>query len=75
MTWQLDSIFQLQRMAFEEAGLGTWKGGRNDVPVTEKGEQFGIAIEWDKLHPSIRGKLGKEKWFSSNGRVRTTVYG
>lgn len=55
--WQLDSTLQLQRMAFEEAGLGTWSGGADDVPVTEKGEKdFAPATEWDEWHPSICGK-------------------
>ncbi|CZR67750.1 uncharacterized protein PAC_17649 [Phialocephala subalpina] len=54
--WQLDSTVQLQRMAFEEAGLGTWSGGADDVPVTEKDEKFGPATEWDEWHPSICGK-------------------
>ncbi|KAE8451722.1 hypothetical protein EG329_003179 [Mollisiaceae sp. DMI_Dod_QoI] len=54
--WQLDSTLQLQRMAFEEVGLGTWTGGADDVPVTEKREQFAPATEWDDWHPSIRGK-------------------
>jgi hypothetical protein len=52
--WQLDSTLQLQRMAFEEAGLGTWSGGADDVPVTEKGDRFAPAPEWDYWHPSIR---------------------
>jgi hypothetical protein len=61
--WQLDSTLQLQRMAFEEVGLGTWKGGADDVPVTEKGEEFVPATEWDESHPSIRGKLSGKKMF------------
>jgi hypothetical protein len=58
--WQLDSTLQLQRMVFEEVGLGTWEGGAEDVPVTGKGEVFRVAEEWDEWHPSIRGKaVGK----------------
>ncbi|CZR55165.1 uncharacterized protein PAC_05051 [Phialocephala subalpina] len=54
--WQLDSTLQLQRMAFEEVGLGTWRGGAEDVPTTEKGEVFVPAEEWDEWHPRIAGK-------------------
>lgn len=54
--WQLDPALQLQRMAFEETGLGTWKRGAEEVPVTEKGEAFKMPEEWDVWHPSIRGK-------------------
>jgi len=38
--WQLESTLQLQRMALEEVGLGTWSGGAGEVPVIEKGEEF-----------------------------------
>jgi hypothetical protein len=61
--WQLDSTLQLQRMAFEEVGLGTWRGGDDDVPVTEKGEEFVPATEWDEFHPSIGRKSGGKEMF------------
>jgi hypothetical protein len=54
--WQLDPALQLQRMAFEETGLGTWSRGAHEVPVTEKGQVFAPADEWDVWHPSIKGK-------------------
>lgn len=58
--WRLDSVLQLQHMAFEEAGLGTWKGGADEIAVTEKVEKFGPVTEWDEWHASIRGKaVGK----------------
>lgn len=56
MRWHLDPALQLQRMAFEETGLGSWKQGANEIPITEKGEVFAPATEWDVWHPSIKGK-------------------
>lgn len=54
MYWKLDSVLQLQRMAFEEAGLGSWERCAHEVPVTN--EKIQVATEWDDWHPSIRGK-------------------
>jgi hypothetical protein len=39
--WKLDHSLQVQRMAYENAGIGHWKGKRSLVPVTGKGERFG----------------------------------
>ncbi|CZR65839.1 uncharacterized protein PAC_15739 [Phialocephala subalpina] len=56
MYWRLNSALQLQRMAFEEAGLGTWERCDEDIPVTSTdGEKMQVASEWDEWHPSIRG--------------------
>ncbi|KUJ14829.1 uncharacterized protein LY89DRAFT_783906 [Mollisia scopiformis] len=54
--WNLDSALQLQRMAFEEAGLGTWDKCTEDVPVVTNGEKSRVASEWDEWHPTIVGK-------------------
>jgi hypothetical protein len=58
LRWQLESTIQLQRMAFEEVGLGTWSGGAKEVPVTEKGEEFEFWPEagTDEQHLRIRGE-------------------
>lgn len=38
--WQLTSYLQLQRMAFEGRGRGTWSGLIDEVPTTLSGETF-----------------------------------
>jgi hypothetical protein len=38
--WRLDHSLQVQRMAYEIAGIGRWKGKHSLVPVTGKGERF-----------------------------------
>ncbi|KAL8924268.1 MAG: hypothetical protein Q9172_002741 [Xanthocarpia lactea] len=55
LQWTLDEKLQLQRMAFEGAGHGHWKGGADVVPVTTKwGEQLGGGLEqMDPKHPRV----------------------
>ena len=38
--WNLDHSLQVQRMAYENAGMGRWKGNHSLVPVTGLGERF-----------------------------------
>jgi hypothetical protein len=38
--WRLDHSLQVQRMAYENAGIGRWRGKHSLVPVTGKGERF-----------------------------------
>ena len=38
--WIFDETLQLQRMAFEGAGQGSWREKESSVPLTEKGEKF-----------------------------------
>lgn len=42
LEWKFTSTLQLQRMAYEGRGLGTWSIITATVPVTEKEEKFGI---------------------------------
>lgn len=54
--WALDEKLQLQRLAYEEAGMGTWSGGTSVVPVTKFGEKFGMPPDVDRDHPRIGRK-------------------
>ncbi|KAF2707658.1 hypothetical protein K504DRAFT_535293 [Pleomassaria siparia CBS 279.74] len=45
LRWAMDEKLQLQRQAFEGAGMGTWQAGRL-VPVTASGELF-------QVHPDL----------------------
>ena len=53
LQWITDGDLQLQRMAFEEAGMGTWSGGAAAVPVTRFGEKFGLPRDTDPNHPRL----------------------
>jgi hypothetical protein len=71
--WRLDGKLQLQRMAFEEAGLGLWEGGRDQIPTTVvKGQKILLPQGWDEEHPSLC--WSKEKARSErNGSSATLV--
>ena len=51
--WALDEKFQLQRLAYEEAGQGTWSGALSAVPITKSGEVIGIPNGIDRDHPRL----------------------
>jgi hypothetical protein len=55
--WYLDSALQLHRMAFESAGLGSWKDGPKEIPLTEKPEKIGVEREWDTRRGSLKEKV------------------
>lgn len=38
--WSTGSTLQLQRLAHENLGLGSWKNTQNDVPVTDPGARL-----------------------------------
>lgn len=51
LQWAVDEKLQIQRLAFEETGQGTWTGGTDAVPMTGAGALLGIGPEPDKHHP------------------------
>ena len=84
LNWILDDKLQLQRMVFEEVGMGTWHLDKS-VPVTNKGEKFGGWEGVDVDHPRLsrKGTAKTEEWnasapegeglMSSNHRKTTSV--
>ena len=67
--WRLDGKLQLQRMAFEEAGLGIWQGGADQVPTTVvRGKKITLPQSWDEDHPSLssKGKKASPAWSESS---------
>lgn len=57
LQWIVDGKLQLQRMAFEEAEMGTWSGGAAAVPVTRLGEKFGLPRDTDPHHPRLQDHM------------------
>ena len=53
LQWAVDEKLQVQRLAFEEAGQGTWTGGIDAVPMTGPGGLDGIGSEPNKHHPRL----------------------
>ncbi|KZF21368.1 hypothetical protein L228DRAFT_262392 [Xylona heveae TC161] len=71
LQWVLDEKLQLQRMAYEEAGMGTWSGGTDVVPVTQMGDVFGMPPGVDPAHPRLgRNSLGPSAVFENDGLLK-----
>jgi hypothetical protein len=51
--WQANSTLQLQRLAHEGLGLGTWSRTDESVPVTELGDTLGVLDVSDRKHPRL----------------------
>lgn len=59
--WSIDDKLQLQRLAFEGAGMGTWKASMGSVPTTTGPELFGMEISEDHAHPTISTRMTDEE--------------
>lgn len=53
LQWISEDKLQLQRMAYEEAGIGTWSGTTSVVPVTKYGDRLGLPSNIDAKHPRL----------------------
>ena len=53
LQWTLDGKFQMQRLAYEEAGQGRWTGGASAVPVTIEHDKMGVPKNVDTNHPRL----------------------
>lgn len=42
VAWDLDQVLQLQRLAYEGQDKGTWIARADRVPITARGERFGL---------------------------------
>lgn len=51
--WQANSTLQLQRLAHENLGLGTWSKTNESVPVTEPGDVLGVLDISNPLHSRL----------------------
>lgn len=54
LEWVTNATLQLQRLAHEEAGKGTWSKCLDMVPVTQADELLGSLDTTDRHHPIIR---------------------
>ena len=51
LAWKVNGLLQLQRLAHEELGFGTWERCTKAVPVTAKGEVLATLDVTDPEHP------------------------
>ncbi|KAL1651891.1 hypothetical protein SLS58_000014 [Diplodia intermedia] len=56
LEWCANETLQLQRLAHEELGMGTWSKCDGDVPVTEKGERLAMLDLTDSKHPRLKAR-------------------
>ncbi|KAH7112531.1 hypothetical protein B0J11DRAFT_597934 [Dendryphion nanum] len=53
LEWHAMSVLQLQRLAHEALGFGTWTRANHMVPITESGDILGILDIEDGKHPTL----------------------
>ncbi len=58
LQWVIDEKLQLQRLAYEEAGQGTWTGGASAVPIMKMGDRIGVPRDVNKMHPKLSIRSG-----------------
>ncbi|KAL8819482.1 MAG: hypothetical protein Q9223_002094 [Gallowayella weberi] len=51
--YAVDGTWQLQRLAYEEAGQGHWSGGVNSVPLTRVEDKIGLPRDANQTHPRL----------------------
>ncbi|KAL9615740.1 MAG: hypothetical protein Q9160_009297 [Pyrenula sp. 1 TL-2023] len=54
LEWITNESLQLQRLAHEELGAGTWSGGTKIIPTTAKGECLAVLDVSNKKHPCLK---------------------
>lgn len=71
LEWSTNATLQLQRLAHEAIGMGTWRRGTEYVPVTRPGEMLGLLDISNALHPRLHGawQSDGEEWRGKGGDV------
>ncbi|KAL1615965.1 hypothetical protein SLS56_011613 [Neofusicoccum ribis] len=54
LEWCTNETLQLQRLAHEELGLGTWSGAAGNIPFTEPGEMLAMLDLSRPHHPRLK---------------------
>lgn len=73
LEWKSNATLQLQRLAHEELGLGTWSRAVDDIPVTNRGDTLGVWDGSDREHPRLKRPStavdDTELGFEDNGAI------
>ncbi len=56
--WSVNETLQLQRLAQERSGMGTWSRGTESVPVTARGDLLAALDLTNPTHPILREGIG-----------------
>lgn len=54
LEWSTNEFLQLQRLAHEELGVGTWHGGAEAIPFTDSGERLATLDIGNLDHPRLQ---------------------
>lgn len=54
LEWAMNETLQLQRMAHEEVGMGSWRNCNKDVPITERRDRLAMLDLGDLEHPRLK---------------------
>jgi hypothetical protein len=66
LEWRAMSILQLQRMAHESIGSGTWLKATSETPITKPYQLLGMLDIRDKKRPLLRSKTDElVEWYSA----------
>jgi len=52
--WMSNSSFQLQRLAHQGVGAGTWSGVTDDIPITKAGDKLAVLDFSDPAMPVLK---------------------
>jgi len=44
LEWETDGLLQLQRLAYENGGIGHWTTGKHEVPLSHSRSRFGLPL-------------------------------
>lgn len=70
LEWVTDETLQLQRQAYEQAGVGEWAGCAGNVPVTKGGERLaGLDLEDLECPRLMRAAATREVERFGGGKV------
>lgn len=75
LEWSANAILQLQRMAHEQVGLGTWSNTAGVNPVTLSNEKLAVLDITNEKHPQLRipdnmdGRPDLKKAFSMGSSI------
>jgi hypothetical protein len=67
--WQAGSTLQLQRIAHENLGIGTWKRTDEPIPVTKLGETLGVFDTSNPKHARLVKPSIEMNQVTVDGRV------
>lgn len=55
LEWIINDTLQLQRLAHEELGFGSWTKGAAECPITAPGDRLAVVDVSEPTHPRLQG--------------------